>query len=377
MVAASTETRPKVGPQDDEAGDARVRAALEDFLRQLGYVDPMVDAVESLRGQESDGYKAMGYGSPVRVRFHTTDDVRDLVFRTASTNAFGHEYRADRWSNLMLSADTFGSIPHHVKPVGFGIIKQDGVRLAIPEGEPFLVTTFVEGRTYARDLERLASTDEPRPDDVRRAERLGRYLAELHQTRESEVAYRRALRDVIGHGEGIFGLTESYSRNDPIAPPSRLQHLECRSIEWRWRLLRQSRRARRIHGDFHPFNIMFGPDGELGVLDCSRGAAGDPADDLAALSINYIFFALRARGRFVGALRSLWRDFWQTYLDESGDRGSLEVIPLYYAWRALVLASPAWYPDVTSSTRDCILSFAERLLAGDRFDPDRVEEVMI
>jgi aminoglycoside phosphotransferase (APT) family kinase protein len=56
-----------------------------------------------------------------------------------------------------------------------------------------------------------------------------------------------------------------------------------------------------VHGDFHPWNILFQNDCDFAVLDRSRGEWGDPADDVAPLTINYLFDpreapALRSRG---------------------------------------------------------------------------------
>ena len=350
--------------------------SLEAFIRRCGPPDAVVEAVVSLRGDESDGLKAMGYGAPVRVRFRTGDGETSWVFRTANTDAFGHERGADRWASLVLARDTFGNLPRHVRPRALGVLQPDGHRVAVPEGAPFLVTEYVAGHPYARDLERAAPTEHACAFDIERAERLARYLAETHAEREAPALYRRAVRDLIGNGEGIFGLVESYAEHDPVAPRPRLQALEQHAVRWRWRLYDRAERCRRTHGDFHPFNLLFDEDGALHVLDCNRGAAGEPAADLCALSINYLFFALRTRGGFTGAMRTLWDRFWSTYLRETKDQDLLEVVAPFFAWRSLVLASPAWYPRERVHTRDALLAFGERLLAGARFDPGRVEEVL-
>lgn len=350
--------------------------ALQAFIRGRGFDDAEVEEVVSLRPEESDGLKAMGYGAPVRVGFRAEGERHDWVFRTANTDSFGHERNADRWSALVLARDTFGNLPQHVRPRAFGVLTTEGERVAIPDGQPFLVTDYVPGRPYARDLERAAGDRRASAHDRQRAERLARYLAEVHAERESTALYRRAVRDLVGHGEGIFGLTESYPEHDPVAPRSRLQALEAHAIRWRWRLFEAEQRCRRTHGDFHPFNLLFDDEDRLHVLDCSRGAAGDPADDLTALSINYYFFALRTRGAFEGAMRDLWDVFWRAYLEETQDHEVCGMVAPFFAWRTLVLASPAWYPSESATTRDRLLRFSERLLSGVRFDPRRVEEVL-
>ena len=145
-----------------------------------------------------------------------------------------------------------------------------------------------------------------------RAEALALYLADLHREEVEPARSRRALRDLVGHGEGIMGLTDSYAPDDPIATPERLRALEHRIVDWRWRL-RELARARRTHGDFHPFNLLFREGTDFSVLDASRGGAGDPADDVACLSINYLFFALTTSGTFGGALRQVLR-VWSVFL---------------------------------------------------------------
>ena len=71
----------------------------------------------------------------------------------------------------------------------------------------------------------------------------------------------------------------------------------------------------------------------------------------------------------------VWDAFWRTYL--AGDTCDvLAAVAPFYAWRALVLASPIWYPHLSLDDRDRILGFAERALAADRFDPAWGPEAM-
>ncbi|HSN15403.1 MAG TPA: phosphotransferase, partial [Anaeromyxobacteraceae bacterium] len=162
----------------------------------------------------------------------------------------------------------------------------------------------------------------------------------------------------------------------PAAPAARLRAIEERCLAWRWRLRDLSRRLSRTHGDFHPFNVVFRPPsaGEDGtgftLLDASRGGKGDPADDLTALSVNHVFFAAERRGSWQRGLGPLWRRFWDVYLVATGDREALETAPPFLAWRALVLASPRFYPGLSAPARDLLLTLAERALDAGRLDLD-------
>jgi streptomycin 6-kinase len=319
--------------------------------------------VIALRDDESAGaeMKALGYARLLRIE--TTAGT--VVFRTLRPDEFGHDRRADRVESLVLAYDTFGKIPHHVGAVDVGMIRNDGALVPLADtGEPYLITTWTEGTLYADDLRRVAdgmATDE----DLARAEALARVLLEIHaQPGTHPGAYTRAIRDLLGLGESIFGMVDSYDA-DTVAP-ARLQAIEEACLAWRWKLRGQNHRLRRTHGDFHPFNIVFGERG-VSLLDASRGVEGDPADDVAALSINYLFFATKQTDWRSG-LGALWSRFWSVYL--AGDRVDVcAAIAPFFAWRALVIASPKWYPHMSAADRDRILRFAERALAADRFDP--------
>src|SRR5262249_49281285 len=147
---------------------------------------------------------------------------------------------------------------------------------------------------------------------------------------------------------------DGYGGGAPGAPPDRLEAIERRVLEWRFRLRRRTERLRKIHGDFHPFNIVFTGEtgGDFRLLDCSRGGEGDPAADVAALAVTFPFFALPHRAAWSRGLGVLWHRLFEVYLEGSGDAGLLAVIAPFFAWRALVVCSPAFYPHLPGPDRD-------------------------
>lgn len=323
--------------------------------------------------------KELGYGRPIRVDLETQDGAtRSLVVHTARANDFGHDRRADRADAMLLAHDTFPLVPRHARALDVGAIRSHGSLLPLGDtGELYLVTEWAEGRIYADDLRRVAETGVAAPLDVARTEALARYLAALHRMPGSHAgAYVRAIRDLVGHGEGVAGIADAYADDTPYAPRERVEAIERSVLAWRHALKRRVGRLRRTHGDFHPFNIVF-PEGsaEPTLLDTSRGSEGDPADDVAALSINYLFFGLAERARWEDGLGVLWRRFFEVYLAEA-EQDVLDVIAPFYAWRGLVIACPLWYPSTRSADRDRILAFVERALAAPRFDPAWGPEAM-
>jgi len=97
---------------------------------------------------------------------------------------------------------------------------------------------------------------------------------------------------------------------------------------------------------------MFRQGLDFTVLDRNRGKSGEPADDVSAMTVNYIFCSLQAFRRVEGPFESLFLLFWRNYLDETGDEEVLSVVQPFYAWRSLVGASPVWYPNLPAKRFD-------------------------
>lgn len=322
------------------------------------------------RGSRSEAKKELGYGRPIRVDLTTPAGPRSVVVHTARANDFGHDRRADRADAMLLAYDSFLLVPGHVRALDVGAIRNDGTLLPLGDtGELYLVTEWIEGTLYADDLRRIAESGLATELDLARAEALADTLARMHRTPGShDGAYVRAIRDLVGHGEGIAGIVDAYADDTPYAPRERLEGIERSVLAWRHALKRRVTRLRRTHGDFHPFNLVFPENATAPVLlDTSRGSEGDPADDVAALSVNYLFFGLAHRERWSTGLGRLWQRFFETYLARA-ELDVLDVIAPFYAWRALVIACPLWYPATRAADRDRILAFAERALAAPRFE---------
>ena len=321
--------------------------------------------------------KRAGYGVPVRVTFRTASgEDHAVVFHTARADDFGHDRRADRAAEMLLAFDTYAAIPQHVPALDVGVIGEDGALRSIADAsEAYLLTGWADGELYADDLRRIA-VDGATSRDQHRIDTLADYLVRLHARHHGRLAtYTRAVRDLVGSGEGIFGMVDGYPADVPGAPPARLQRLEERALAWRWKLRARQPRLARIHGDFHPFNILFSGNNDIALLDASRGAIGDAADDVTALAINFVFFALDDTGAWRRGLGAMWHRLWTRYLKGSGDHELLEVAAPWLAWRALVIANPRWYPALSEQGRERLLSWIERALDASRFDPASADEV--
>ncbi|HEY7527993.1 MAG TPA: phosphotransferase, partial [Candidatus Deferrimicrobiaceae bacterium] len=211
--------------------------------------------------------------------------------------------------------------------------------------------------------------------DFERADVLCDYLADIHREQGPDPGlYVRRIRELLGHGECIMGIADGYPHHHGFPDAGLLEAVERRCVGWRWRLKRRTHRLRRVHGDFHPYNILFREGTDFSVLDRSRGEWGDAADDVTSLTGNYLFSSLQREGRLGGAFETLFRRFWDRYLDKTGDGEILEVAAPFFAFRCLVMASPVWYPTLAEDVRRKLFAFLQAVLDAEAFDPARVND---
>lgn len=345
---------------------------LQRYLQQRHGAAVEVREIRELGGESTGAaaLKQFGYGRPVYVSYQVNDESVEEVFHTIQRNEFGRERQDDRVAAVWLDFETFNRLPRHVRAVDMiGFSDEGHVQSLAPVQEVMLVTAYRRGTPYADDLMRIRDDGVTQPRDLRRCRALADYLAAIHDVDHDDPAlWRRRLRDLVGHGEGIMGLTDSYPPGLSYVTPAELRQIEEEANRWRWRLKGQSQRLRQVHGDFHPFNILFGEDEELVTLDRSRGQWGEPADDVSCLTINYLFFSLQRATRLAEPFLTLHSEFWERYFSSRVDDGLLSSVQPWFAWRALVLASPIWYPTLGDEVRRKLLTFARRVMESERYD---------
>lgn len=353
--------------------------AVERYLRQAFGPDARLIAIDEM-GAGEQGMKEFGYGKPVSLTFSAGGKTHGGVLSVMRGDKYGHQFAWDRAAILMFQYEAGQRMEKHVRPIGLGYF--DEADQLIPVSRPkefFIVSEKAPGYDYYLDLARIRKTGlEPRDTDMARAFAL--WLARVHTAKKDDPdLYVRRIRNLVGDSECIFGMVDGYPYPYDRFPPERFAALEKRVVDWRWKLRGYTHRLAQVHGDFHPWNVLIQEDGgtrDFAVLDRSRGEWGEPADDVATMSINYLLFGLYDQPRLTGDFERLYRTFWDTYLDASNDTEMLEVIAPFYVFRGLVVASPQWYPGHPPAVRQGLLNFLENVLEADRFDYANINALM-
>ncbi|MCD1295168.1 aminoglycoside phosphotransferase [Methanocella sp. CWC-04] len=351
---------------------------VESYLEEVYGKPVSVIRVVELGGDgEETELKGFGYGKPYLIDFILGGEERSAVLSSMRVQkGFGHDTFADRAALMLWQNYAYERLPRHARSLDVGYFTKSGkLKSAGDADEYFILMELISGTEYFRDLNRIRDADIFSRLDIDRAVALSDYLVEIHSRKHDDpVLYHRRIRELIGSGECIMGLADSYPEDFEYYSRDDLERMEKECVKWRWKIRPNVKRLCVVHGDFHPWNIMFRNGIDFSVLDRSRGEYGEAADDVSCMSLNYIFYSLQKHGRLQGNFKKLYDSFMQNYLDRTEDEYILSCIQPFYAFRALVVASPLWYPNLDPEVRIKLFNFIDNVLAGDRFDHKNVNQ---
>jgi hypothetical protein len=345
-------------------------------------------------------------GSGFLIEMSTLSGVRSYVVKTLLSEGLGHDYPSDRAGVFLLDLDEYKNLPGHVKAIDVLAEMEDGSIKSIGGGrEYYLLMERGAGRHYFNDLNEFSNRDRLETSDIEKIDAMTSYLADIHSVKkDSKTLYWRKLRDTVGHGECLMGVFDTYP--DGTLSYYEMANIIKKSVDWIARLKPKYRRLCQIHGDFHPGNIWFrsedllnrghGDTGNRGredsfhrvtmtsshlvtdfiLLDRSRGPWGEPADDVTALTINYIFFSIWHFGSVRGSHLEGLKMFFEKYVSLTGDDELYSVVAPFYAFRGAVVANPAFYPDLTPEQRELIFRFVNNILDDDKFRLEKVNDYL-
>ncbi len=331
---------------------------------------------ENITGVEITKLGAGVQGAGFLIEMKTPEGPKSFVVKGLFPKGLGHDYPADRAAVFLLDLETYGNLPGHVKAVDVLSEQEDGTVKSVGGGrEYYLLMERGEGRDYFKDLDELAGGEHLGNSDIAKIKAMASYLAQIHSVKkESRALYWRKLRDTIGHGECLMGVFDTYP--DGTLGYGEMAEIEKLCIDWRARLKPKTHRLCQIHGDFHPGNVWFRNETDFILLDRSRGPWGEAADDVTALAINYIFFSVKHHGEVRGACLEGLRLFFDEYVRRTEDEEIYGVVAPFFAFRAVVVANPVFYPELGSDARRKIFNFTKNLLSSERFEIERINRYL-
>ena len=344
------------------------KKSLTQYIKDLFNVDAKQVNIRKL------GEGVQGAGFLIEIR--RPEGIKQYVIKGLFPEGLEHDYPSDRAGVFLLDLDEFRNLPKHVKAVDVLSELKDGSIKSIGGGrEYYLLMERAEGKHYFNDLAGFSKKERLDPIDIQKIEVMTSYLADIHSVRkESKQLYWRKVRDTIGHGECLMGVFDTYP--DGAISHKEMAEIEKMCVDWRMRLKPKHGRLCQVHGDFHPGNIWFKGDKDFILLDRSRGPWGDAADDVTALTINYIFFSINNYGDVRGSYLEALKLFYKEYVRKTGDKELLKIVAPFYAFRGAVVANPVFYPDVTPAKRRKIFNFMHNVLRARSFNPDKVNEYL-
>lgn len=351
---------------------------IEEYLKRAFGDDAVLLGAGDIGNLDEQGMKGFGYGKPLLIRFQVGGENKEAVLSVMKGDKYGHQFYWDRAAILMFQFETSARMEKHVRPIGLGYVDA-GDRL-VPVDEPkefFILNEKLEGHDYFLDLERIRSGDF-RDSDTDTARDFALWLARVHSVKYDDAhLYYRRIRNLLGSSECILGLIdEAYIHPYVYCLPDAFIQIEKRLIDWRWKLKEYAHRLSAVHGDFHPWNVLVDEAGRFSVLDRSRGEWGEPGGDLATMAVNYLLWSLYEHDGLSGAYETLYRTYFQTYLEATGDAEVLEVMAPFLVFRGLVIASPEWYPDHPERVRRRLHNLMVNVLEDDVFDWENINKYM-
>lgn len=330
------------------------------------------------------GWHGKGYKIEIEVKTGSKGVPRRqwLVLREEKPFWFSHDYAADRAKSFLLQHHSAQSLPNHAK--SFDVLAKKNKNLVSVGAcrEFYQLVEGLTGRAYVYDLDEIKKRGYLTEQDRKRSLLLSDYLVYVHKHRYrgpkklARSLHARHTRDVIGDGEMLMGVLDTYPDKVSWINKKILSEIVVHAVRRREQIKDKYYRLCRIHGDFHPANIFFEKDESFKVTDASREVWGEPADDVTAIGINYVWYALQQRKEFEGPFAQLFYLFWNNYFRKMRNAETKEMVGLFFAFRAVVVAHPIFYPRQTADVRRALISFALRVLDEQSFDELQVKKYL-
>lgn len=321
-------------------------------------------------------------GTGYSLEFKIKKQNKKIILKSLFTENLGKDHFSDRAQSLLLAHDSYNFMEKHVKSHDVLALKEKGELLSLDKSkEFFILMEEAKGQDLFTDLQQIKQTKEISKETKQKIIQLSNYLVKLHaQKAPSKILYRRKIRDTIGCGESLIGVLDMYPDSEFENSKQQWEQIVKTSIGFWIKSRNLEHRTCEVHGDFHPGNLWF-ENQKLTILDRARGRFGEPADDIAAFTINFLFFAILTEGSFQGPYKELFDLFWNNYFKQTKDREMRKILAPYFAFRVAVVCNPIFYNDEFFSSeekakavRARMRKFAINILQDFEFNPAKIND---
>lgn len=316
------------------------------------------------------GWVAEGY----KLEISVDNEQKDVVLRTLGSVDFSHDYVSDRLAYFVMQHHTSSKLPKHARSLDVIGVPGDGSNGNLLNSRDFVqIIEYVDGREYGEDLSEILSGREINGADIKKACDISDYLALVHSLKfdgdfeHATSLYKRHTRDMVG-SVFLLDVLDTYPSKVEFASASEIENLVSSLYSFRNYLPVDTNRLKKLHGDFHPGNIIFDNLGDFTVLDSARHIWGEAADDVASMGINYIWNAIKQTGRYEGKFKVVFENFWKNYLEKSNDHDIQNIMPLFFGIRSFVLNHPNFF-DVGDDVRLKMFRLSKNMLKAGEFNP--------
>jgi len=322
-------------------------------------------------GSQLKDFKELGKGNHGTGYLIELEDGQKYVLKMLDKPYLGHEYPSDRAGVLFFDYNNDNKLPNHVKVVDIGGLTETSAKSLGDAKDFFLLMEPYIDKEYKEDMDRILKTKEITEQDKQRAVILAEYLAKIHSEKHDNASlYKRYTRESFGHSELMAGVIDIYPQDIKFATFEELTELVKKAVGLWNRNKNKTHRLSQIHGDFYYGNIVFDDNNKLTVVDRSRGVYGEPADDVVCIIANYYCYAIRQNQKFEGVFKELSEIFLKKYLELTNDQEILELIPLYWTTRSVIIFCPIFYPDISDEVRRNMYLTAMKMADMDKFSFD-------
>ena len=349
-------------------------AEIQSYLRKVLGSDAELVSVHALGEEEHD----TGISKLQRLEVRSGSQTRQLILRKPASTVYSTEQLSDRAHAVLQAYELYKHIPRHPESIDVAVIRADGTLDSIRgDSEFILLQEYAPGDLYFPTLLQSLESDEPDELADQRAVALAEYLIELHsEKRRDDQIYRRSLRDLVGSGVGVMGVMGGYSNEVRDEFHDQLSDILRDFISLSWNIGSSScERLCRVHGDFHPLNILFGEGTDLTAIDATGTGWGDAAFDVGILFMNYYALYNQAGRLSSPSGERLAERFMNTYTAGCQDReGLYRVLPLALARGALIMATTDFFPHRPMDERERLIRLAGDILSAGIFTPELFDQ---